>query len=116
MRSTILVAVVLFAGFAQSTVQPAIDFPATGSAAAHAKFIQGIIALHNSAYEDAAEYFRAAEAVDPSFVMAYWGEAMTFNHPFWAEQDIAGARRALTKLGPSRTARAAKAKTPRERE
>ena len=64
MRSTILVAVVLFAGFVQSILQPAIDFPATGSAAAHAKFIQGIIALHNSAYEDAAEYFRAAEAAD----------------------------------------------------
>src|SRR5262249_40662647 len=92
------------------------DFPATGAPAAHDKFIQGIIALHNSAYEDAAEYFRAAETLDPSFVMAYWGEAMTFNHPFWAEQDISGGRRALIRLGSSRAARASRAKTPREGE
>lgn len=116
MRSTILMAVVLFAGFAQSTVQPDVVFPATGAAAAHDKFIHGIIALHNSAYEDAAQYFRATQTLDPNFVMAYWGEAMTFNHPFWAEQDIAGGRRALAKLGASRAVRAAKAKTPRERE
>jgi hypothetical protein len=116
MRSTVLVVLALIAGFGQSSTKPAIDFQATGAPAAHDKFVQGVIALHNSAYEDAAEYFRATETIDPSFVMAYWGEAMTFNHPFWAEQDIAGGRRALAKLGPSRAARASKAKTLREGE
>jgi hypothetical protein len=41
---------------------------------------------------------------------------MTFNYPFWAEQDISGGRRALAKLGATRASRAAKAKTARERE
>jgi len=97
-------------------VKPVIDFPASGSPAAHEQFIKGIVALHNSAYEDAADDFRSAEALDPDFVMAYWGEAMSFNHPFWNEQDISHARQALAKLGPTRSARAAKARTPRERE
>jgi hypothetical protein len=93
-----------------------LPFSVGQSPAAHEKFVQGVIALHNSAYEDAADYFRAAEILDPAFVMAYWGEAMTFNHPFWAEQDISGGRRALAKLGPTRAARAAKAKAPKEAE
>lgn len=117
MRSAALAAFAfVVVGLAQVPAKPAIYFPATGAPAAHDKFIQGVIYLHNSAYEDAAEYFRTAEDIDPNFVMAYWGEAMTFNHPFWAEQDISGGRRALAKLGPTRAARAAKAKTPRERE
>jgi hypothetical protein len=117
MRSTVL-AVLAFsvAGFTQVAVKPVINFPATGAAAAHDKFVQGVVALHNASYDDAAEYFRAAESVDPNFVMAYWGEAMTFNHPFWAAEDISRGRRALAKLGATRAARAAKAKTPRERE
>ncbi|HEX3102088.1 MAG TPA: hypothetical protein VHQ01_09865, partial [Pyrinomonadaceae bacterium] len=47
--------------------------------------------------------------------MAYWGEAMTFNHPIWMQQDIAAARTALTKLAPTSAARLAKAKTDREK-
>ncbi len=104
------------AGFSQTPVKPVVNFPATGAAAAQSQFIQGIVALHNAGYDDAADYFRAAERIDPNFVMAYWGEAMTYNHPFWAEQNISGGRAALTKLGPGRAARSAKAKTPRERD
>ena len=32
--------------------------------------------------------------------MAYWGEAMTYNHPLWAEQDPAAARAVLAQSGP----------------
>ena len=46
--------------------------------------------------------------------MAYWGEAMTFNHPIWMQQDLKAARDALNKLGPTPSARRAKAKTERE--
>src|SRR5258705_7466506 len=77
---------------------------------------KGITALHNSAYDAAAEYFQTAEKLDPNFVLAYWGEAMSFNHPFQAEQDIAGGRKALAKLGASRAARASRAKTQREKD
>ena len=99
----------------QAGISPVLEFPAAGDPGAHDEFILGVIALHSSAYVDAAEHFRAAAKLDPAFVMAYWGEAMTFNHPFWNQQDIAGARRSLLKLGPTRAARAAKARSVRER-
>ena len=46
--------------------------------------------------------------------MAYWGEAMTYNHPVWQQQDRDKAVAALTKLAPTADARRAKAKTERE--
>ena len=107
--------IICLTGLAQSP-RTALEFAASGDARAHDEFIVGTIALHNSAYADAAIHFRKAQSIDANFVMAYWGEAMTFNHPFWGEQDISGGRRALAKLAPTRTARAAKAATPRERE
>jgi tetratricopeptide (TPR) repeat protein len=93
----------------------ALEFPAACSAEAHQRFVQGVIKLHNSAYDEAAELFRAAQQLDPQCVMAVWGEAMSFNHPFWGEQDIAAGRRALAKLGAARSARIAKAVNARER-
>jgi tetratricopeptide (TPR) repeat protein len=47
--------------------------------------------------------------------MAYWGEAMTYNHGIWNQLDADAGRKALAKLGPTPAARAAKAPTPRER-
>jgi tetratricopeptide (TPR) repeat protein len=47
--------------------------------------------------------------------MAYWGEAMTFNHPVWMEQDLSSARAALNKLAPSPAMRRSKAETDREK-
>ena len=47
--------------------------------------------------------------------MAYWGEAMTFNHPLWMEQDAEAARKVLERLAPTREARVAKAPTEREK-
>ena len=47
--------------------------------------------------------------------MAYWGEAMTKNHPVWMEQDLGGASRILERLGSSPAARIAKGTTARER-
>ena len=34
-----------------------------------------------------------AQKADPAFALAYWGEAMSYNHPLWAQQDLAAARR-----------------------
>ena len=47
--------------------------------------------------------------------MAYWGEAMTFNHPIWMQQDRTAARAALAKLAPTAAERRAKAPTDREK-
>jgi tetratricopeptide (TPR) repeat protein len=48
--------------------------------------------------------------------MAYWGEALTYTHPVWVEQDLPAARAVLAKLGPTPEARAAKAPTQREKD
>ena len=91
-----------------------ITFPATGNPKAHEVFIRGVLWLHSFAYEEAIDAFRAAQAIDPQFVMAYWGEAMCFNQPLWFGEEPDKARAALAKLGASPSSRAAKAKTPRE--
>jgi hypothetical protein len=48
--------------------------------------------------------------------MAYWGEAMTYNHPVWFQQDAEAARTALARLGATAEARLAKAPTEREKD
>jgi tetratricopeptide (TPR) repeat protein len=91
-----------------------VEFANSGAPAAQADFLDGLALLHDFEYGAAAEAFRRAEAADPGFAMAYWGEAMTFNHPIWMQQDLAAARAALAKLAPTAQERAAKAKTDRE--
>src|SRR5882672_9982088 len=93
-----------------------VDFVNSGSPAAQADFLAGLALLHDFEYPAAAEAFRRAEAADPGFAMAYWGEAMTFNHPIWMQQDLKAARDALNKLALTPSARRAKAKTEREKE
>jgi tetratricopeptide (TPR) repeat protein len=92
-----------------------LDFPNSGAPAAQEAFLTGALLLHSFEYDDAATAFREAQAIDPAFALAYWGEAMTENHPIWVEQDLDGARAALAKLGASREERLAKAPTERER-
>jgi tetratricopeptide (TPR) repeat protein len=100
---------------AQSTVGE-VEFGNSGAKTAQADFLYGLAQLHNFEYEDAAKAFRRAEAKDPDFAMAYWGEAMTFNHPVWNQRDRAAAMAALGKLGPTEEARLSKAPTDRERD
>ena len=92
-----------------------ISFPTSGSPAAHADFITGVLYMHSFEYDEAAEAFREAQRKDPAFAMAYWGEAMTYTHPIWNQQDAAAARATLGRLAPTREARAARAPTARER-
>ena len=91
------------------------DFPASGDPEAHALFIRGLVMLHNFEYEDAREVFRQARSLDPDFVMAYWGEALTHEHPLWNQQNLAAARAVLNQLAPSAEARVDKAQTEREK-
>src|SRR5438552_1168114 len=76
---------------------------------------RGLVALHLFEYEDANEVFRQAQAIDPNFAMAYWGESMTYNQTLWRKEDIPAARRALARLGQTPAARGARAATPTER-
>ncbi len=92
-----------------------ITFPtSTKNAAAQTAFIRGVLLLHIFEYPDAAASFREAQTLDPNFAMAYWGEAMTYTHPVWNEQNVAGARAVLLRLGPNAAARQSKAATKRE--
>ena len=93
-----------------------IDFPtSTSSVEAQQWFLRGVLLLHNFQYEDAKEAFQQAQALDPEFVMAYWGEAMTETHPLWEEQNVPEAHAILNRLAPTPAARSAKAPTQRER-
>ncbi len=118
----VLVGLALFAPPTAQAHQPAaaraslgsVEFPNSGAAAAQPSFLKGLALLHNFEYGDAALAFRDAETIDPGFAMAYWGEAMTYNHPVWMEQDADRARAALARLAPTPADRALKAHTSRE--
>ena len=71
--------------------------------------------MHSFEYRDARAEFQKAQEADPEFAMAYWGEAMTYNHPVWQEKNSEAARKALNRLAPTRQARLAKAQTEREK-
>ena len=77
-----------------------ITFPTSGKPAAQPAFLEGVKALHSFQFDEAAEAFKRAEKADPGFALAYWGEAMSFNHPLWAQQDLNAAKQALEKLAP----------------
>jgi tetratricopeptide (TPR) repeat protein len=91
------------------------SFPNSGAPAAQADFLRGLLLLHSFEYEEAATAFKAAEARDSSFAMAYWGEAMTYTHPIWNQQDTSAALTALRRFGPTAEARASRTRTERER-
>jgi len=112
-----LLATLLFLGGVQAEPFQVGDvfFANSGAPAAQPAFQYGLAQLHNFEYDDAARAFREAQQSDPDFAMAYWGEAMTKNHPVWMEQDLGGARRILERLGPTSAGRIAKGKTDRER-
>ncbi|MEQ5787127.1 hypothetical protein J3454_04405 [Erythrobacter sp. NFXS35] len=90
-------------------------FEADTNPQAQAHFLRGLALLHNFEYARAAAALRESQKADPDFVMAYWGEAMTHNHPLWEEQDRDAARAILARLGTTPGARAAKAGTVREK-
>lgn len=94
-----------------------LDFPtSTQSAEAQAAFEQGMLLLHLFEYSFAEAEFQRAQAIDPDFAMAYWGEAMVHNYPIWDEQQPGYARAVLNKFAPTPEARAAKIPTAKERD
>jgi tetratricopeptide (TPR) repeat protein len=115
-------AVFLDSGAAQSVQAPGladvgiVSFANSGSAAAQPYFLRGLALLHDFEYDDAAANFRKAQEIDPGFAIAYWGEAMTYNHPLWAQQDAEAGRAVLNRLAPNAQARETKAATERERD
>ncbi len=92
-----------------------IDFPNSGSSQAQPHFQRGVLLLHSFEYEDSRLEFLKTQEIDPGFALAYWGEAMTYNHPLWRQQDKEKARAALLKLGETPDQRLERAPTGREK-
>jgi tetratricopeptide (TPR) repeat protein len=91
-----------------------IEFPNSGAAEAQNAFINGVLLLHSFEYDAARKAFVEAQQADKDFALAYWGEAMTYDHPIWPENDRAAALSALAKLAPTPAERRSRAKSPRE--
>jgi tetratricopeptide (TPR) repeat protein len=92
-----------------------IDFPTSGSEEAQRHFLRGVAILHSFGYEQARTEFQRAQEIEPDFAMAYWGEALCYNHPLLPERDVETPRAVLARLGASPEERAAKAPTDREK-
>ena len=101
---------------AQDATVGEVHFANSGSPSAQSPFLRALAQLHNFEYDSAADLFKQAQQVDPGFAMAYWGEAMTYNHPVWADQDRDTAVKALERLGQTPEVRIAKAATEREKD
>ncbi|MEM1228956.1 MAG: tetratricopeptide repeat protein [Pseudomonadota bacterium] len=120
MRKTLFAA--LFAlltplsALAETTDIGSIVFPtSTQSEKAQTHFLRGATILHSFGWKQAIESFQQAQAADPDFAMAYWGESLCYNHPLFPEMDGETPRQVLSKLGSTLEARLAKAPTVREK-
>jgi hypothetical protein len=119
LRAAIAAILLVASGFSRTTNGQElgnIDFPTSGSPSAQPHFIRGVLLMHSFEYEDAREAFVEAQKADPGFAMAYWGEAMTFNHPVWQRTSPELARAALAKLAATPDARRATASTEKEKD
>jgi len=92
-----------------------ISFPNSGAEEAQEAFLTGVKALHSFQFDDARFAFQEAQKIDPSFAMAYWGEAMSENHPLWAQQDIEAATAVLNKIADTPEGRRSKVRTEKEK-
>lgn len=92
-----------------------ITFPNSGSSEAQSAFLTGVRALHSFEFDPARIAFEEAQEIDPDFALAYWGQAMSDNHPLWAQQDMEAATAALDKLAPTFEGRLSKAPTEKEK-
>ena len=92
-----------------------ITFPTSASGEAQEHFLRGVAILHSFGWKQAREQFHAAQAIDPDFAMAYWGESLAYNHPLVTNMNPDDPRKALERLGATPEERLAKAPTEREK-
>jgi tetratricopeptide (TPR) repeat protein len=97
----VLLAVMTSGAAAQNSQLGNVTFENSGAQKAQASFLRGLAALHSFWYEEALEAFREATAIDPDFMLGYWGQAMALNHPLWSEQDTTSARQIVAKFKDS---------------
>lgn len=83
----------------------------SGAPEAQQAFLHGLAQLHNFQYAEAADDFREAQRIDPDFALAYWGEALSYTHAIWMEQEKKAALSALARYAPTPAERQSKAPT-----
>lgn len=99
----------LFLGFSSATAQQqstspedlslgSINFPTSASGKAQQEFLTGVLALHSFWYPEARTHFQRARELAPHFAMAYWGEAMTHDHPIWKQHNQEAGLKVLQQL------------------
>lgn len=94
---------------AQQSKLGRVSFQNSGSEKVQEHFLRGLAALHSFWFEEALDEFRESTRIDPDFAMGYWGEAMAYNHPLWAEQDTEAGRKTIARVKDTMKM------TPRER-
>ena len=71
-----------------------VHMDVTCSPSVAADFDVALALLHNFWYARALDSFNKIIQADPQCAMAYWGAAMTYNHPFWdppTNEDLSAA-------------------------
>jgi tetratricopeptide (TPR) repeat protein len=75
-----------------------------------AEFDRALALLHNFWYVRALERFNGVIKNDPGCAMAYWGAALTYNHPFWDAPSQADETAAWTLVQKGMSAQKASAR------
>jgi len=91
-----------------------IDFPTSAGEEAQQHFLRGVSILHSFGWKQAIAEFQAAQDLEPDFVLAYWGESLSYNHPLFADTYLESPRAVLARLGSTAEERLAKARSERE--
>ena len=120
--STAAATVLILAGVAASPAAHAqfddvgvITFPTSATGEVQKHFLRGVALMHSFDWKQAREQYHAAQAIDPDFALAYWGESLAYNHPLVKNMDPTEPRKALERLAPTAEERLAKAPTEREK-
>ena len=102
MKKIIYLLLIIFISCAQDKKQESylgiVNIEVTGNKKAVPHFEKGLLLLHSFEYADSRDAFLTAQETDPNMLMSYWGEAMTYNHSLWSEQDYEKGTEALKKL------------------
>lgn len=93
-----------------------VNIKVSGNETAQVYFKEGLLLLHSFEYEDARATFLKAQSADPAMGMAYWGEAMTYNHSLWQRQELKNGLEALEKFGKDKEVRLSKLKLDIEKD
>ncbi|HWT03555.1 MAG TPA: hypothetical protein VN256_25110 [Pyrinomonadaceae bacterium] len=90
-----------------------VNFPVSCTPQAQRQFNRAVAWLHSFEYEEAEKAFAEVTAIDPRCGMGQWGVALSNYHPLWAPPTAAELQKGLSAV---EKARAAGARTPRERD